>query len=81
MSEEEIEKKHAKIFDKVGEEDYRGMMSLILVTGYVVGVIIGAIFKSEAIPVISSVLGPLAGAAVGWYFREKVKIQKIRRKN
>ena len=74
MSEEEEEKKQPKIFEKVGEEDYRGIMSLVLVVGYVAGVIVGALFRSEAIPAISSVLGPLAGAAVGWYFREKVKV-------
>jgi len=65
-------KREPRIFEKVEEEDYRGLMSLILIGGYVVGVVVGALVKPDSIPVISAVLGPLAGAAVGWYFREKV---------
>lgn len=37
-----------------------------------VGVVVGAIVKPDSIATISAVLGPLAGAAIGWYFREKV---------
>ena len=68
----EVGEKEPRIFEKVEEEDYRGIMSLILTGGYVVGVVVGAIVKPDSIPIISAVLGPLAGAAVGWYFREKV---------
>ena len=68
----ENEEKQPKIFEKVEEEDYRGLMSLILVGGYVIGVVISAIVKPDGITTLSSVLGPLAGAAVGWYFREKI---------
>ena len=68
----EVGGREPRIFEKVEEEDYRGIMSLILTGGYVVGVIIGAIVKPDSISTISAVLGPLAGAAVGWYFREKV---------
>ncbi len=60
-----------RILEKVEEEDYRGIMSLILIGGYVVGVVVGAVVRPDSIAVISAVLGPLAGAAVGWYFREK----------
>jgi len=64
--------KHPRIFEKIEEEDYRGIMSLILVGGYVIGVVAGAIAEPDSTTVLSAVLGPLAGAAVGWYFREKV---------
>ncbi|MFQ6076897.1 MAG: hypothetical protein ACE5Z5_12355 [Candidatus Bathyarchaeia archaeon] len=35
------------------------------------GVITATILKPEAVPAIASTLGPLAGAAVDWYLREK----------
>ncbi len=72
MSGSQEERKEPKILEKVNEEDFRGIMSLILVGGYVVGIIIQSIVKPDSIAITSSVLGPLAGAAVGWYFREKV---------
>lgn len=66
-----VDEKKQKIFEKIHEEDYRGLIGVILTAGFVMGVIVTIIVKPDAVPAIASTLGPLAGAAVGWYFREK----------
>jgi len=51
---------------KITETDYRGFIALILSIGF-----IALLAKGDL--QAASILGPLTGMAVGWYFRGKEK--------